>query len=440
MELLLFFLALSAYLLWISWSFKIVSLLLFILSLLFILILLIKKSYPILKKYPILVIIFIIILSIHAVGVFLPEVGFDALWYHLPITKTFVMTHQTVFDPNMYQSAMPRLGSYLFVFPYLALGTLGVKIFTFAVGIILFFQTFKLSRMFLPQKDSLILMLVFMSFHTISWQMSSAYVDILRTLFEVSALIFLLKKNRLHFALYAGILIGISLSIKMLSLFFIPLYLAFLLYKHGVRYTFIFFASACMVVVPMYLQSYIWTGNFLYPLFEKLNGQEQILGEGFSSTKDWIISRFIHLPTLPLMISISSESYTTPLYIFCLPFILIKSKLLGPEKLSLLLFTISLFILWFFIPPLSVRYNLLGFILLLIFSFYAVRDLRKKYIFYAVCFLGIFVNMSIRVGAHISSKEYLLGMESEQAYVEKYAVGISKGPIENWYQEYFKNK
>ncbi len=440
MELLLFLLALSAYLLWISWSFHVLSFFLFIVSISLSLLLLLKKSFPILKKYPIFTCIAFVILISHAVGVFLPEVGFDALWYHLPITKTFVETHKTVFDVHLYQSAMPRLGSYLFVLPYMVLGTFGVKIFTYILGLLLFFQVFRLSRVFLSQKDSFILLLVFMSFHTISWQMSSAYVDMLRTLFEVSCVLFLFKKNRLRYALYAGVFMGIALSVKTLTLFFLPIYLLFILYKYGHTYTIVFCISSLMVVMPMYIQSYLWTGNFLYPLFEKLNGSEQMLGEGYSSLKDWVLSRVIRLPTLPFMMSISSESYTTPLFMFSIPFMFLKAKTLHKDIASLLLFTVALFIMWFFIPPLSVRYILTGFVLFLILSFYVVKDIQKKHIFYAMCFVGICINMIIRFGTHVSSRDYLLGRQTEQSYIQKYDVGISKGPIEHWYEKYYKNK
>ena len=86
--------------------------------------------------------LFVLLALLYAVPIVLPEVGFDALWYHLPITEVFVHTHVLAFIPELYQSAMPRLGSLMFAPSYVVGGVFGVKIFVYIVSHLLGFPGF----------------------------------------------------------------------------------------------------------------------------------------------------------------------------------------------------------------------------------------------------------------------------------------------------------
>jgi hypothetical protein len=78
------------------------------------------------------------------VGIFLPG-GFDALWYHLTITHGMLHFQSNVYIPELYQSAMPRLGSFIFAVPFFAAQEFGVKILCYVLALITMLSVFRLA-------------------------------------------------------------------------------------------------------------------------------------------------------------------------------------------------------------------------------------------------------------------------------------------------------
>lgn len=440
----IFLFGVSAYLLWISWALHFPTTVLFGVATLLACFKLLKSGISLWKYSIPFFAVAVFMLMSHAVGLFLPEVGFDAVWYHLPITEVFARIHETIFIPELYQSAMPRLGSYLFAFPYITGGVFAVKLVTYMLGLLLLYQTYIFASRYLEKKLSIFVCLLFLSFHTIAWQMSSAYTDILRSLFEVTALLLLDKKSHRTGEIFlAGLFVGFALSTKLVALFFFPAFMFYVWLKHGWKSCLSFILGAFLTIAPWYIQSYQWTGNPIFPLFQSLTGQEQLLGEGFSSVSAWIGANLLRIPFLPVFMSVHSESLTTPLFFFAYPFLILSYKKMMKNEKLLLVFTLLFLIPWLLLPPVSVRYGLTGFIVMLILCIWAIWKKARtnrviRYVFYGVCFFGILMNMTIRMGSHVSALSYLSGKESLKEYVAGYAIGISKGPLEKWYSGYWK--
>lgn len=433
----LLLLGLSAYLLWLSWSFEWVSVVLFTFGLLFCALPLARSALGARQFLPFSILITFMFLS-HAVGIFLPETGFDAVWYHLPITEVATSARESVFIPELYQSAMPRLGSYLFVFPYMWFGVAGVKVFVYLLGLVLLRQVYRLSCIFLPAKTSMLASVVFLSFHTIAWQMSSAYVDTLRTIFEISALLLMVEYGERRSVL-AGVFLGFSLATKLLSLFFFPVFIFYAVLRRGWKYGGITLLSAIVTILPWYVQAYQWTGNPLYPLFRILNGVEQLNGLRYQSVAAWIMHGLMKIPVLPVVMSMNTESYTTPLFLFSFPFLLVSFRTLPKHLKHMFAITLLFMGIWLLIPPVSVRYALTGFILSMIVCLSVLRTRNTpRWLLYGVCGVGIVVNMTIRLGAHAAALPYFTGKETVREYIGRHSVGISKGPMEKWYGGYWK--
>ena len=51
----------------------------------------------------------------HSVGVLMPETGFDAVWYHLPIILRNMEVGSFVYQPALYQSLNPLFSDTLFL-------------------------------------------------------------------------------------------------------------------------------------------------------------------------------------------------------------------------------------------------------------------------------------------------------------------------------------
>ena len=106
----------------------------------------------------------------HFIGVLVPETGFDAVWYHLPITQVFLNRGWDGFIPELYQSAMPHLGSLIFVLPYVVFGVVGIKLFTYILVWLMIVLMYRIAKPLIGIRYALFGCLIFFTFHTVGWQ------------------------------------------------------------------------------------------------------------------------------------------------------------------------------------------------------------------------------------------------------------------------------
>ncbi len=123
----------------------------------------------------------IIILGIlNLLTVFTPEIGFDALWYHLTLPKLWLFKKQWFFDGGLlYYSVMPRLTETIFI-PLIKLtGFIGPKFLQYLSGIGISFLIWKISSKlkFSVVSKSLAISIFYCTW-LVSWQSGSAYIGI----------------------------------------------------------------------------------------------------------------------------------------------------------------------------------------------------------------------------------------------------------------------
>jgi hypothetical protein len=124
------------------------------------------------KKCTKLRIIFLLLILFQALvnlaGVLGPELGFDALWYHLTLPKIYLQNHSIFYVPGglLYYSAMPKLAETLYIVGLAFGNEIFVKLIHFFFGILSLFALYKLSRKFLPINLSLLVLILFYS----SWR------------------------------------------------------------------------------------------------------------------------------------------------------------------------------------------------------------------------------------------------------------------------------
>lgn len=192
--------------------------------------------------------------------VFFPEVGFDALWYHLTLPKLWLFKHQWYFPGGLlYYSAMPRLTETIFI-PLIGLaGYAGPKLLQFLSGLGSAYLIYKICRKLSLEKTlSLVAVNLFYITWLVSWQSGSAYIDLFRTFLETAALYFFLEKRNCT----GSVLLGLAIGTKWLSL------------GSLVLYSLIFGCSiipvALLVSLPWFLIAYYYTGNVIYPIFSPI--------------------------------------------------------------------------------------------------------------------------------------------------------------------------
>ena len=312
-----------------------------------------------------------------------PELGFDALWYHLTMPKIWMMWGKIDFIPGglLYYSAMPRLGEFLYMGAIGVMGEMGdtgAHLIGWGAGIGAAFLTFKIARKYLDRKFSFLAALIFYATPLVGWQSGSAYIDLLRTFFEALALYFLLSNKKF----LSGIAAGLAVSTKTLALGS----LGILGVLSGLSWK--FFLPAFLISAPWFVWAYLKTGYLFYPL-----------GAGI-------------VPFSFNWAGIGTE-LVSPIYLILLPFFLTVKK---PRKLTAYFF-LSL-IVWLLIPHSGEGRFLLPYLPAWAVLAAIIIQKNKPLIFVAT--LIAVINIGYRAVANFKVVPYLLGQETKTQYLCKH--------------------
>ena len=127
---------------------------------------------------------------VNLVGALGPELGFDALWYHLTEAKLFLSRGSIAPIPGnlLYWSGLPRLGELIYMF-------LPGKLVHWAFGLLGAYFVFRLGGMAAS--------LLWYSTLLVGWLSTSAYVDLVVTAFLLGAVLYK-QKARIVFLILAG--------------------------------------------------------------------------------------------------------------------------------------------------------------------------------------------------------------------------------------------
>lgn len=219
------------------------------------------------KKLTTLIWVPIIFLGIlNLITVFTPEIGFDALWYHLTLPKLWLLKQKWYFEGGLlYYSVMPRLTEIIYT-PLIKYSSyIGPKFVQYlsaiGTGIVIWKITSKL-------KFSTVLKSVAVSIFyctwLVSWQSGSAYIDLFRTFLESLALYFLINGSWKR----GGLFLGLAVGTKWLSLGSVGIY--------ALAFGFPLVLPALLVSLPWFLIALKYTGNPVYPIFSPLLDQSLI--------------------------------------------------------------------------------------------------------------------------------------------------------------------
>ncbi|OGE19665.1 hypothetical protein A3D83_02170 [Candidatus Daviesbacteria bacterium RIFCSPHIGHO2_02_FULL_41_10] len=270
------------------------------------------------------IVLILIQAGINLLGALGPELGFDALWYHLTMPKIYLQSEKIFYiGGHLYYSAMPQLTE-MYYLVGLALGNeIVAKIIHFAFGILSLIALYKMARIFLSVRDSLLTTLIFYSNLVVGWMSITAYIDLARTFFEVMALwafVYFVKSGKLRWISISAAMVGFAVSTKVLSISSIILYLLLLIYikfsaklntrrflKLAVAYT----GIALAVAIPWLLYSYLNTGNPIYPVFSS----------GFNPNSVPMSFNLIQLFKQGIQIFLLSPDPISPVYLISLPLI-----------------------------------------------------------------------------------------------------------------------
>src|SRR3989338_42263 len=116
---------------------------------------------------------------INLIGTLGPELGFDALWYHLTLPKLYIQNHSVLHIPGslLYYSNMPKLTEMLYTSTFFFGNEILAKLIHFSFGLLSCLALYFLSRKFFDRQIAIITVVIFYSNLVVGWQSITAYVD-----------------------------------------------------------------------------------------------------------------------------------------------------------------------------------------------------------------------------------------------------------------------
>lgn len=392
-----------------------------------------KVSFSLSRFEKTLIVLLSFIWLLHLLQVFVPESGFDALWYHLPIAELLSENHQFTYQPELYQTANPLFADSIFALGYLLWESLGAKLVAFGFGLTLIAATYQLARIFLPRKWSLLAVISVSVFQVVSWQSASFYIDVAKAVFELAGLWFLLeclltRKQVIQrkFALLAALSFSATLASKGFSLLLLPLML------FGFAVTLPQFILVLPVLaLAFYLFAFQNTGSYFFSIEKHVGELDSFTSS--NSLPGLVLARLQAIPQFFLDLFFTKD-YTSPLLgVLPVALVVIRKQIRQNRQLQLLvLFTINQLAIWWFVPPPSTRYALAGFIsgLLIVLVWLS----RRKESFWPIIVLAIALLLLIpRLFVANRSLKYLLGSQTHEQYVEQFKDDNNAWLIESRY-------
>lgn len=384
---------------------------------------------------------FCLIWGLHFLQVLVPETGFDALWYHLPVAQKIIENKGLVYIPELYQSLNPLFADLYFVAGFHALGILGSKFVAYIFAVLFVLVSYSISKIFLPRNFSILVALIISTFQVVAWQSASFYVDVAKGFFELAGIYALLYFVNRHEKLQPLSLVffSASLSSKLFSLFLVPAFIfIFGVTKFFSRKIFFYLLALFLVPTLYYSFSFIYTGNLFYSFTLHLEKLAEIGGK--SDPLLFLAHKLSSAPSAVLLF-ISARDYVYPPLVVFMVIILYKIRrvLVDDQLKKLCIFAVSEWVLWWFIPPLSTRYAISGFAITLIIGMvvlyreYLVNSQKKKEATLLLLLFSVFILLAPRILVAQRSLSYILTSQTDTQYLQQFYDGSIDDKINAWY-------
>lgn len=407
-----------------------------------------KKNIKLNKLTVFLLLLIILQGLVNLVGVFGPELSFDALWYHLTLPKIFLINHSIFHIPGglLSYSDMPKLTEMLYLVGLTVGNETIAKLIHFSFGILVLLAIYKVSRKFFPQNFSLIAVIIFYSNLVVGWESITAYIDLARTFFELMALWGFLnwfdKKNN-RWLIISGVMLGFSAAAKSIALESIPIFLLLFLFlnplnkrviKRIIDFS-IFFIVSLIASAPWFVFSFLNTHNPFYPFFDKTTG----VGVNFALPNPLnFVSDFLNL-------FMYSSDPISPIYLIIIPLTLLFLKSTGIKMRIIFFYTLFALVLWYLTPRIGggrfILPYLPAFSILAAFTIYKLKTHAIQYFLIGIVIVISLTSISYRLLANRKYLPVILGQESKTKFLTN-NLNFSFGDfydVDGYFQKNIKN-
>lgn len=408
-----------------------------------------KHSYHL---FFLLLFLFVLQTAINLIGALGPELAFDALWYHLSLPKLYLLYHTIYHIPGglLYYSDMPKLGELLYVGMLSLSNEIGAKILHFIFGLLICISLYKFSNKFFTQTISLLVAVIFYSNLVVDWESITAYIDLIRTFFEILCLwsfILWTETQFMKWLVLAAVMMGLAITTKILAIgsLFIFVICIFIARDHtrigstSFIFTSLFFILiAFLIPFPWFIFSLIHTGNPFYPFFSHI----YTVNPTSPNPLSFIISLwnlFTH-----------ASDPISPLYLLFFPLLFITAPHFKKEiKLILWYCGLSL-ILWYFTPQTGGGRFILPYLPAFSFICGAIYSeilkltrVKNEYISKLLLVVVIFVSLLSIIYRGVANTKYIpviIGKESQRTFLANH-LNFSFGDFydtDNYFADHIK--
>lgn len=128
---------------------------------------------------------------VNLVGALGPELGFDALWYHLTSAKLFLLKKSINPIPGnlLYWSGLPRLGDIIYAFALHLWDERLPKLIHLSFGVLSALLVYKIAKRYYSKTSGLVAANLFYSTLLVGWLSTTSYIDLILVFFLLLALV-----------------------------------------------------------------------------------------------------------------------------------------------------------------------------------------------------------------------------------------------------------
>jgi len=181
-----------------------------------------------------------------------------------------------------------------------------------------------------------------------------------------------------------------------------------------------------LLALPFYLFAQSYTGSFFF--------STQVQASQLSAL-EYVWQQIVRLPYFFVSLFFTRD-YTSPL-LGLLPIALfsLRHSLVENKQLRFLsIFTLNQLAIWWFVPPLSTRYALAGFISGLLIVLVWLSQRKERFLPLLILALSLLLILPRIIVAQRSST-YLLGKQTKQEFITSQTDENNRSVLESWYQE-----
>ncbi len=364
---------------------------------------------------------------VNLIGALGPEIGFDALWYHLTLPKLYNLHHSIypVRSGILYYGFMPKLAELLYI-PALLLGSeIYAKLIHFSFGILTCVALYFFGRKFFSKQVAIVVCLIFYSNLVVGWESVSAYIDLTRTFFELMALWafmnFIEAKSK-KWLFLCVVMIGFAITTKLLAIGSLIIFIILILinssgegkYSKMIKNILIISFLALLIPLPWFVYSYVHTGSPIFPFFTHT----------YPFAIDLTIFSPINMGYAFWNVLIDSPDPLNPIYIGFLPLLIFLFPKFTKSIKIIAFYSVISFFIWYLTPNTGGGRFLLpylpSFSILIGAAIYHVKKSKLFTILLVFIFLSSIISISYRLIANSKFIPVLLGHESKSAFLTKH--------------------